>query len=281
MGSSARGLVRTRIRSRTGPGGRSSARPGRLGQRVTGCSACGVPSALLSTSRPPRLACSNRSVRPALYSRQSKVSSQVRRCLPLPAAPGSGRTVNSVDSSLRTAAREKSSPSAVSAMNSRRPPVITWRPPSGNATARPPETFVYLHCWVLSESLSAGPVQSGGGEDVRRARHAGLGARPGDGGGARGRGRADGFGRRDTRGQGDGERADERVPGTHGVHRVDPKGADGAGSAGPGVGSAVRARGDHGVPGARGEEGSGGLTRFGQATHRPAEDGARLGLVYH
>ena len=127
MGSSARGLVSTTIRSRTGPGGRSSAKPGRLGQRVTGCSACGVPSALLSTRRPPRLACSKWSVRPALYSRQSKVSSQVRRCVPLPAAPGSSRTVNACDSALRTAVRSESSPAVVSATNSRRPVAVTWR----------------------------------------------------------------------------------------------------------------------------------------------------------
>ena len=53
------------------------------------------------------------------------------------------------------------------------------------------------------------------------------------------------------------------------------------GSVGPGVGGAVRARGDHGVLGARGEEGGGGLARLGQAAHRPAEHGARLGLVHH
>src|SRR5207247_5222574 len=65
-------------------------------------------------------------------------------------------------------------------------------PPSSNATARPRKPSVYLPFRVFSESLPGGPVESRGGEDVRRARHAGLGAGPGGGGGGRGRGRPDG-----------------------------------------------------------------------------------------
>ena len=102
MGSSALGLISTMIRSRTGPGGRS--RAGRRGgQPVTGCSACGVPSARLSSSRPPRLACSNSSISPARYSRQSKVSSQVRRRAP--GAAASAVTVNACDSAASAAGR--------------------------------------------------------------------------------------------------------------------------------------------------------------------------------
>jgi len=99
---------------------------------------------------------------------------------------------------------------------------------------------------MSGEYLAYRPGQAGRRTDVRRARHRGLSAVPGGGRGGRGGGRTDRFGRRDTRGQGDGERADEGVAGPDGVDRLDPErlyGDRGALQAGTwGQGGAVRAR---------------------------------------
>src|SRR5262249_51024908 len=96
-----------------------------------------------------------------------------------------------------------------------------------------------------------------------------------------GRGGGDGWGGGEGGGEGDRERADEGVPRPDGVHRVDPERADRAGRVRAGQGDTVRARGDDGVPRARGDQGGGGLARFGQAADRPAEHGGGLRLVHH
>src|SRR5580704_5620786 len=227
MGSSALRLISTMIRSRTGPGGRS--RVGRRGdQPVTGCSAAGVPSARLSSSRPPRRACSNWSISPARYSRQSKVSSQVRRRAP--GTPASGVTVNTCDSVSSTAGRRScpgSSQTDASRTKSSRPGVIPSRSPLRQSYARPLNVYLYYPVGPVSEQLANGPCQAGNRKDIRGPRHPGLGAGPGGGRGARGGGRADRFAGRDARGQGDGQRADEGVAGPDGVDRLDPERLDG------------------------------------------------------
>src|SRR5271165_3420468 len=217
IGSRARGLASLTIWSRTGPAGRSSASRGRLdGQPETGCSACGT-SSWLSSRRLPRRARSYSSTSPARFSRQSKVSSQVRWRAPLPGAPGSAATPKAWPSTSRTADTGSCAPGAspVSPIsppssNPRRSSVIGSGSPSGESYRRSPYA-------LYTPASGHGPGHTGGGEDLRGPGHGRLGAGPGDSRGARGGSGLDGVRGRDAGRQGDGERPDERVARPHGV----------------------------------------------------------------
>src|SRR5580693_3140250 len=246
MGSRARGLASLRIWSLTGPAGRFSASLGRPDRQPgTGCSAWSA-SSLVSRRRPPRFWCSYSRTRPARFSRQSKVSSQVCWRAPLPGAPGSVTTPNAWPSASRTADTGSCDPmSAVSpsSSNPRRSGVMCSRSPRENVTPRSP---------VLGIHRPQDPGYAGGGQDVRGAGHGGLGAVAGDGGGARGGGGSECFRGPDASRERDGERADERVPRPHGVDRGDLESFDGVRAVRgfcAGQGGAVGARGDHGVAG--------------------------------
>src|SRR5580704_8994982 len=250
MGSRARGLTSLRIWSRTGPAGRSSASRGRPDrQPVTGCSACGT-SSRLSTRRPPRFLCSYSRTRPARFSRQSKVSSQVCWRAPLPGAPGSVTTPNAWPSASRTAATgsdDPLSPMSASSSNPRRSGVMKSGSPSGESYRRSPYD-------LYTPSSRRGPGHAGGGENISRAGHARLGPGPGDGGGARGRGGSERFRGRDAGRERDGERADGRIAGPDGVDRGDVEAVDGVRAVRAGQGGAVRAGSDHGVARAQGDQ---------------------------
>src|SRR5579863_2971699 len=279
-GSSARGLASLTIWSRTGPAGRSLARCGRAGlQPGTACSAW-VMSSLVSSRRPPRRACSYSSTSPARFSRQSKVSSQVRwrvarptpAPFPFPFPAGSAAMAKVV--ARAASAAETGSPLLLFASGSRRSGVICSASPSGESYRRSP------YAWY-TPALADGPCLSGGGEDISGPGHGRLGPCLGDSGGGRGGRGPDRVLSGQAGRDGGGERADEGVAGAHGVDGLDGEALDDGRAVGSGQGGTVRARGDDGVPRAGGQQFGGGAGRVGKAADRVTQDGLGFGFVHH